>query len=201
MYVQAQLSKLLFLEGKEIETAGGKGLLLLFNWRSRFHVFSSHAFVKPGSYKRIGLSFSKYCPGWRANCVPTIPPMRLEGSVDRFAFLPHQQPSRCLRILFSASVHTLSVIQIHSYFFFFLRLMAKGKGQSSLSPSQVCIQCCQKIISEKQTFFKPLKCQGPKITVNGNRSLEIKRCLLRGRKAMTNLDSVFKRTDITANKV
>ena len=77
----------------------------------------------------------------------------------------------------------------------------KGKGQSSISPSQVCIQCCQKIIGETQTFFKHLNCQGPKITVNGNCSLEIKRCLLLERKAVTNLDSVFKTTDITANKV
>ena len=38
-------------------------------------------------------------------------------------------------------------------------------------------------------------------TADGDCSHEIKRCLLLGRKAMTNLDSVFKRTDITANKV
>jgi len=63
MYMQTQLSKLLFLEGKAMETAGGKWLLSVFNWRRLFHVFPSHAFVKPGSYKRIGLSFSKYCPG------------------------------------------------------------------------------------------------------------------------------------------
>ena len=33
---------------------------------------------------------------------------------------------------------------------------------------------------------------GSKITVNGNCSHEMKRCLLLGRKAMTNLDSVLK---------
>ena len=33
---------------------------------------------------------------------------------------------------------------------------------------------------------------GSKITADGDCSLEIKRCLLLGRKAMTNLDSVFK---------
>ena len=38
---------------------------------------------------------------------------------------------------------------------------------------------------------------GSKITVDGDRSLEIKRCLLLGRKAMTNLDSVLKSRDIT----
>ena len=38
---------------------------------------------------------------------------------------------------------------------------------------------------------------GSKITVDGDCSLEIKRCLLPGRKAMTNLDNVLKSRDIT----
>ena len=38
---------------------------------------------------------------------------------------------------------------------------------------------------------------GSKITVDGDFSLEIKRCLLLGRKAMTNLDSILKSKDIT----
>ena len=38
---------------------------------------------------------------------------------------------------------------------------------------------------------------GSKITADGDFSLEIKRCLLLGRKAMTNLDSILKRRDIT----
>ena len=38
---------------------------------------------------------------------------------------------------------------------------------------------------------------GSKITADGDCSHEIKRCLLRGRKAMSNLDSVFKSRDIT----
>ena len=38
---------------------------------------------------------------------------------------------------------------------------------------------------------------GSKITSEGDCSHEIKRCLLLGRKAMTNLDSVLKRRDIT----
>ena len=43
---------------------------------------------------------------------------------------------------------------------------------------------------------------GSKITADGECSHEIKRCLLLGRKAMTNLDSIFKRRDITlATKV
>ena len=38
---------------------------------------------------------------------------------------------------------------------------------------------------------------GSKITADGNCSHDIKRCLLLGRKAMTNLDSVLKSRDIT----
>ena len=38
---------------------------------------------------------------------------------------------------------------------------------------------------------------GSKITANGDSSHEIKRCLLLGRKAMTNLDSILKSRDIT----
>ena len=38
---------------------------------------------------------------------------------------------------------------------------------------------------------------GSKITADGDCSYEIKRCLLLGRKVMTNLDSTFKSRDIT----
>ena len=38
---------------------------------------------------------------------------------------------------------------------------------------------------------------GSKITADGDCSHEIKRCLLLGRKAMTNLDHIFKSRDIT----
>ena len=38
---------------------------------------------------------------------------------------------------------------------------------------------------------------GSKITANGDCSYEIKRCLLFGRKAMTNLDSMLKSRDVT----
>ena len=38
---------------------------------------------------------------------------------------------------------------------------------------------------------------GSKITADGNCSHEIKRCLVLGRKAMTNLDSILKSRDIT----
>ena len=39
--------------------------------------------------------------------------------------------------------------------------------------------------------------EGSKITANGDCSHEIKRCLLLGRKVMTNLDSILKSKDIT----
>ena len=38
---------------------------------------------------------------------------------------------------------------------------------------------------------------GSKLTADGDCSHEIKRCLLLGRKVMTNLDSIFKSRDIT----
>ena len=38
---------------------------------------------------------------------------------------------------------------------------------------------------------------GSKITADGDCSHEIKRCLLLGRKVITNLDSILKSTDIT----
>ena len=39
--------------------------------------------------------------------------------------------------------------------------------------------------------------EGSKITADGDCSHEIKRCLLLGRKVMSNLDSMFKSRDIT----
>ena len=42
---------------------------------------------------------------------------------------------------------------------------------------------------------------GSKITADGDCSYEIKRYLLLGRKAMTNLDSILKSRDYSANKV
>ena len=49
-------------------------------------------------------------------------------------------------------------------------------------------------IMEKVTDFISL---GSKITADGDCSHEIKRCLLLGRKAMTNQDSILKSRDIT----
>ena len=39
--------------------------------------------------------------------------------------------------------------------------------------------------------------EGSKITADGDYSHEVKRCLLLGRKAITNLDSILKSRDIT----
>ena len=48
-----------------------------------------------------------------------------------------------------------------------------------------------------QIFFMSFIFWGSKITADGDCSHEIKRHLLLGRKFMTNLDSIFKRRDIT----
>ena len=50
------------------------------------------------------------------------------------------------------------------------------------------------IVGETMTDFIVL---GSKVTADGDCSHEIKRCLLLGRKAMTNLDSILKSRDIT----
>ena len=42
---------------------------------------------------------------------------------------------------------------------------------------------------------------GSKITVDGDCSHEIKRCLLLGRKAMTNLDSILKSRDVICQQM
>ena len=52
------------------------------------------------------------------------------------------------------------------------------------------------IAREKKTMTD-LILLGSRITVDGNCSHEIKRCLILGRKAMTNLDSILKSRDIT----
>ena len=62
--------------------------------------------------------------------------------------------------------------------------------------------CCTRHVYEalyiqnKQTV-RDFILGGSKITANGDYSHEIKKCLLLGRKAMTNLDSILKSRDIT----
>ena len=52
-------------------------------------------------------------------------------------------------------------------------------------------------IGEKVEALTVFLSLGSKITVDGDCSLEIKSCLLLGRKAMTNLDSILKSRDVT----
>ena len=58
------------------------------------------------------------------------------------------------------------------------------------------ITSCQ-IVGEKMETVTDFILLGSKITVNGDCSHEIKRGLVLGRKAMTNLDSILKCRDIT----
>ena len=53
------------------------------------------------------------------------------------------------------------------------------------------------IDGEKLETVRDFNFGGSKITADGDCSHEIKRCLLSGRKAMTNLDSILKSRDIT----
>ena len=55
----------------------------------------------------------------------------------------------------------------------------------------------QKTLEEKVETVTDLKILGSKITADSDCSHEIKRHLLLGRKAMTNLDSILKSRDIT----
>ena len=54
-----------------------------------------------------------------------------------------------------------------------------------------------RIEGEKVEAVTDILFLGSKITADGDCSHEIKRCLLLGRKVMTNLDSIFKSRDIT----
>ena len=54
-----------------------------------------------------------------------------------------------------------------------------------------------KIDGERVETVSDLTFGGSKITADGDCSHEMKRCLLLGRKAMTNLDSILKSRDIT----
>ena len=54
-----------------------------------------------------------------------------------------------------------------------------------------------KIDGETVETVSDLKFLGSKITADGDCSHEIKRCLLLGRKVLTNLDSIFKSRDST----
>ena len=68
------------------------------------------------------------------------------------------------------------------------------KKMKIMKSSPISSQQMEKETMETVTDFIFL---GSKITANGDCSREIKRCLLLGRKAMTNLDSILKSRDIT----
>ena len=51
-------------------------------------------------------------------------------------------------------------------------------------------------VAQSRTRLKQLSSSSSKITADGDWSHKIKRCLLFGRKAMTNLDSILKNRDI-----
>ena len=70
-------------------------------------------------------------------------------------------------------------------------LLMKVKEESEKVGLKLNIQK-MKIMASVSNFIL----RGSKITADGNCSHEIKRCLLHGRKAMTNLGSVLKSRDI-----
>ena len=77
-----------------------------------------------------------------------------------------------------------------------------GKGGLKLSIQTTKIMASSPITSwqiggETMEIVTDFIFLGFKITVDGDCSHEIKRCLLLGRKAMTNLDSILKSRDIT----
>ena len=86
-------------------------------------------------------------------------------------------------------------------------LLMKGKEDSEKAGLKLNIQKTKimasspitswQIDGETMKTVKVFIFLGSKITADGDCSHEIKRCLLLGRKAMTNLDSIFKSRDIT----
>ena len=86
-------------------------------------------------------------------------------------------------------------------------LLMKLKQESEKADLKLDIQRIKIMVSSPITSWKidgktmetvtDLIFLGSKITADGDCSHEMKRCLLLGRKAMTNLDSVLKSRDIT----
>ena len=89
-------------------------------------------------------------------------------------------------------------------------LLMKVKKESEKAGSKFNIQktrimafspiTSRQIDGEKMETVTDFILLGSKITADGDCSHEIKRCLLLGRKAMANLDSIFKSSDILVNK-
>ena len=86
-------------------------------------------------------------------------------------------------------------------------LLMKVKGESEKVDLKLNIQKTKimasgpitswQIAGETMETVKDLILGGSKITADDDCSHDIKKCLLLGRKAMTNLDSIFKSRDIT----
>ena len=86
-------------------------------------------------------------------------------------------------------------------------LLMKGKEESEKVGLKLNIQKTQIMASSPTTSWEidgetvetvsDFIMGGSRITVDGDCSHEIKRCLLLGRKVMTNLESIFKSRDIT----
>ena len=68
------------------------------------------------------------------------------------------------------------------------------KKSDTVSPEIGRASCRERVKTVSDSFFWGV---GSKITADGACSYEIKRCLLLGRKVMTNLDSILKSRDIT----
>ena len=88
--------------------------------------------------------------------------------------------------------HTLEKGKTTHSSFLVWRRISKSQTQLSLSP----ITSWQ-IDREMMESVRDFIFLGSKITVDGEYSHEIRRCLFLGRKAMTNLDSILKSRDIT----
>ena len=72
-----------------------------------------------------------------------------------------------------------------------------GKAGLKLNIQKTNIMASGLIDGEKVETIADFIFLGSKITADGDCSHEIKRCLLLGREAMTNLDSILKSRDIT----
>ena len=77
-----------------------------------------------------------------------------------------------------------------------LKLNIKKKNQKTKIMASGPITSWQ-IDGEKMETVTDFIILGSKITADGDCGHEIKRCLLLGRKSMTNLDRIFKNRDIT----
>ena len=75
--------------------------------------------------------------------------------------------------------------------------MAKSSAFRKLRSWHLVPSLHGKEIGKQWKQWQTLFLGGSKITADGDCSHEIKRCLLLGRKVMTNLDSIFKSRDIT----